>query len=252
MKRTLLLIAVAVVLAANAWIMFCTARNRSEALGGTLELTERELHLPPALGESTVIGLELAWDTLSRSPEARGAARWLDAAKLAELGFDCRVPPTHPAARDHYRSRVSAEVFVVLEYEGEAWKQAAADRKRNTRLFVVDAGRQPDLLRRKYPDPSRHVITRGLVRLALEERRGPDGALTEPPYLQGWVEEILPSQIFVPSPWSRTLEGLRRPEDSPVDERQSQPRFVARVAWGSRYEPWVTEIRLLSAGSGAP
>ena len=106
MKHTILLAAAGVVLlSSNAWVLVSVGRNRGAAPGGTVELTERELGLPFRIGDSTALALELRWTVFSSDPDHDRSPDWLDAAKLAELGFDCRVPLTNPQAREHYRSQ---------------------------------------------------------------------------------------------------------------------------------------------------
>jgi len=209
MRRALLWTAVGVVLLANAWVLIAAWRNRREPRGGTVELTERELRLAPMLGESTVTLLNLEWAVRSESPRDQGPPAWLEEKKLAELGFDCTIPVTSPIARQHYNSLSAAPVLLVLEYEGDAWRQAQAQRKTTTRLFVVDAGREARPLRERYPDTSRHILARGLVRPFLQDREGPDDKPLAVPLLRGRVLTLLPGQIFVPRPHSRLLRQFQ-------------------------------------------
>ncbi len=245
MKRAMVLAAAGVILVANAWVLISVARNRSDERGGTVELTERELRLPARIGESTAMFLELDWDTLSSAPENRRAPQWLDAAKLAELGFDCRVAVAQPYARFYYSSMRTALVFLVLEYEGEAWKQASPDRKRKTRLFAVDAGRHPHRLREKYADTARYIITRGLVTLRFQERSIPGEKGPPQPCLQGWIE-VLPDRIFVPLPHSKVLEDLRHRGGSSHDGVERGPRFAVTVSWGRNHQPWISGVRRIA------
>lgn len=246
MKRGLILAAAAVVLAANIWALLAVSRNRSGAPGGTVELTERELRLRPVPGESTALFLELEWDVLPAPSTHREAPRWLDAAKISELGFDCSVRVTDPAARDHYRSLMARPVFVALEYEGKALEQAPPDRRQQTRLFAVDAGLDPDRLRERHADTNRYIIARGLVRVWLEEEKPSVGELPSKPRLQGQVTTLFPRRIFVPRPHCHLLEGLVASDNARQDERNAEPRFAATISWGNHYEPWVKSVRLLS------
>jgi hypothetical protein len=209
-------------------------------------LTEREARLVEVPWESTATRLELRWDTLPDPGRDWGPPAWLDATKLVELGFDCTVPLTDPQAKEHYRSLPFASVFVVLEYAGETWRNAPVDREKETRLFVVDAGRNAGRLRQRYADTETYIITRGLVRLTYEDRGFRDDAPLASPRLQGWIESVVPGQIYVPQPYSRQLEEFRHrgpPTDKP---REGGPRFAVTVAWGSNYEPWVREARRLA------
>lgn len=243
MRRVLVLAAAAVVLAANGWTLVATWYNRSEPSGGTLELTEREASLVQVPWESTATLLRLRWDVVSDAPGNRPA--WMDRTKLAELGFDCTVPVGGPNAKEHYTSLPPRLVYVVLEYEGEAWRQARHDRRSRTRLFVVDAGREARRLRDRYADTERYAITRGVVRLWYQERSFPDGALLATPRLEGRIERILPSEIFVPQPFSQHLEGFRHRGPPVPEPPEEKPRFAVTVAWGSNHEPWVRGVRPL-------
>jgi hypothetical protein len=249
MRRVLVLTAAAVVLAANAWALIAAWRNRSGPSGGTMELTERELRLVQVPWESTATSLELSWDILESSGGRRRPA-WLDATKLEELGFDCNLPVDSVNAKEHYESMPPMLVFVVLEYEGEAWRQARrGDPEPETRLYVVDAGRDARRLRDKFGDTKRYVITRGVVRLSYQEHSIPDGIPLPKPRLQGRIVSVLPSQISVPRPHSRILEEFRR-RGPPAPERlEGEPRFAVTVSWGSNYEPWVHGVRPLTPRS---
>jgi hypothetical protein len=118
-------------------------------------------------------------------------------------------------------------------------------------LVAVDAGRDPDALRAKYPDKAQHIITRSVVRPVLLDRNGRDGTPLTPPLLTGRIE-VIPSLVFVPPPYSRTLQGLRqRGDDRPTDVRAPGPRYGVTVSWGVRFEPWVEGVRLLPGTNAA-
>jgi hypothetical protein len=244
MKRIMILSACAIVLITQASVLVSVSQNRRDTPGGTVELTERELHLPRADSESTAIFLELEWDTLTAPEDRRRAPLWLDAAKLSELGFDCHIPMTHPQAAAYYKSLAARPVFVVLEYEGQAWKNAPPDRRQQTRLFAIDAGRKADKLREQYPDMNRFIIARALVGLIYQDRSVPDYKLLPQPHLQGRIR-ILPNRIFVPLPYDKTLQDLRVRDESDQDPDERAPRFAATISWGRHHEPWVTAIRRL-------
>ncbi len=244
MKRALVWMAAGVLLAANASVLVSVSAQRSSDLGGTIELTERELRLPERVGESTALFLTLDWDAISNPPGRRRAPVWLDAGKLAELGFDCDVPVTSSDARRHYRSQRTAMVYLVFEFEGESWKGAPPDRKRETRLFAVDAGRDPQAMRELYPDRARYLLIRGLVGIHLREHSAVDHTPLPEPRLHGWIVAVLPAQIFVSRPHNDVLEDLRA-LDGPSERPKvsSVPRFSATVSWGTRGEPRVERVR---------
>jgi hypothetical protein len=238
MKRVLLWAAVVLVLVANGWGFLGAWRNRTEPRGGKLELTERELRLESPAMESTVTVLRLNWNVVTPGHQGHGPA-WLDAAKLAELGFDCRVAVSSPSAHNHYESMPSRPVFLALEYEGEAWRDAGTQAKPKTRLFVVDAARDPQRLRERYPDAQHYVICRGLVRLVFREG---DGRTPPTPWIGGAIDSLRPDELFVPLPHSRVLRELRR-GGSQGPDHSHEPRYAVRVCWGANYEPWIEGIR---------
>ena len=246
MKRVWLLAAAVVVLVANGWVVVTARLNRADATGGTVELTERELGLPPVFGDSTAMLLELKWNVVLRAKHEQRAPDWLGVEKLSDLGFNCQLPATSPDARRHYSSLPSKLVYLVLEYDGEAAKKAGAVNSTKTRLYVVDAGREARLLRERYPDGHRYVITRGVVRIRLEERRFEDDTPLPEPRVSGWIGSVVPDQVFVPQPYSQLLQRLR-PSDAESNAKPAgEPRFAATISWGSRHEPWVQSVRLLT------
>ncbi|HNQ88724.1 MAG TPA: DUF4824 family protein [Verrucomicrobiota bacterium] len=242
MKRCLLLATAMVILATNAWVLVSAHRNQRQPVGGTLRLTERELALAEFPAESTVTILRLQWDVPSESSRWNRLAVWLNAAKLAELGFDCHVPVDDPDARRHYGSLTPRPAFIVLEFEGDAWRQAPPDRKSRTRLFAVDAGCDALPLRARYADTNRYAMVRGTVRLVFEDRNPDDAVSSRMPRLGGSIETLMPSAIFVPQPHRRALAEFRRPEPRPPEDRGQPPRYAVTVSWGAHYEPWVRDV----------
>lgn len=244
MRRPCIFGALLVVLVANGWGVWQAVRNRAEQLGGTLQLTERELRLEPVAFESSVTVLRLQWRTDSTRDRRFGPAVWLDSAKLAGLGFDCGVAADSPKAARHYASTPPRRVFLALEYQNDTAPGAAAQDKGKTGLMVIDANQNAERLRERYPDPAKHSICRGIVRIALT-RRDADGVLLGTPRLEGWVVGLLPSQVSVPRPANRLLAGLLRPFEESAKSSAGEPRFSARIRWGKNYEPWVDDIRAL-------
>jgi len=252
MRRMLVAAAAGVVLVATGWGLVQFGRNRGEPRGGRIELTERELGLEVIGVESTATVLRLHWNVLRAGNKEYGPAAWLDASKLSELGFDCRMPLSEPSARRHYGSMPSRPVFLAMEYEGEAWRKADATRKVKSRLWAVDAARDPHRLRQQYPDLQHYVICRGLVRLSFRDHDAGGESSSPAPRIEGWIQAVYPDEVFVPLPYSRVLRELRRTGSAQPDTSQtSEPRFAVRVCWGANYEPWVEGVRLLSTtGAG--
>jgi hypothetical protein len=245
MRRSLLLSAAGVVLLANGWSLWQAARNRGEAVGGTLNLTECEVPLQAVALESSVTLLRLNWKVEKTDTHPERQPAWLDTHKLAELGFDCSVPLSNPGAARHYGAMPSRRVFLAMEYEPVSSEVMTRPRQNRTGLKVVDAALDPSELRAHYADPGKNVICRGLVRLNLR-RHDHDGALLSPPRLEPWIQAICPSEVSVPEPVNRPLLTLHRTVSEAESSPTTEPRFAARIFWGRNYEPWVEEIRLFA------
>lgn len=248
MRSLCLIVAALVVLVTNGLGIWQSSRNRAEALGGTLELTEHEVPLMPADLESSVTILRLKWKTERKEDDRWGPAVWLTSEKLAELGFDCSVAIDSPRAVRHYESTPARRVFLALEYQPPHADTPDSTANRHSGLMVVDAAADPETLRRRHPDPKRLAISRGAVRIGLRRHDSQGGPLDRPE-LVGWVEGLVPSQVFVPRPANQLLTTLRGAPTAPEPENAPTraPRYSARVHWGLNYEPWVEEVIPLSS-----
>jgi hypothetical protein len=194
-----------ILLAADAVLLIGVAANRSSALG-TLQVSERELTLPARAEENSALTLSLQWrDSVGRFPFA---TEWLDAAKLADLGFD--VHSERPAAK---------LVFAVLELRPEAPEGTS-------RLLVIDAGLDPAPLRARYSDGRRYAVTRAVVRIVRDRRSGQAAA-------RGWLSVLLNS-IYVPTEYLPVFRGLPA-TTFPIQE----PRYEAALCYGRAGEPWL-------------
>lgn len=280
--RRLLIAALALIVVTNVFVLAGVAYNRSGEPRAVLRMSERELSLPYERGlegEKSGIGLSLEWRTApTREDRARhgryghyqggGVVEWLDAAKLAELGFD-RAALEDPA-RSERRER-QKEVLLVLELAGPAYdeavaaaraflvekeaeqarspesKKAAEDVKdarqwlerelqSNSRLFVIDAGLDEAQLRGRYPDRTRYAVVAGRVRPWIDTRKGLRRVF-------GYVSAVSVESVNVPLEHRAVLERL-----SPTlrySQEVRAPRFEATIAYGQRLEPWVAEARRL-------
>lgn len=252
--------AAAIVLVSNLAALGGAAWNRRGGPDAVLELSERELALPPAAAENTALALRLRWTdpaNTRRSPARQApssggpapssegqapwpgdTAPWFDRAKLEELGFDCSLP-LDDAHLARYRAMPPRRVFAVLEHGGEAWRrveQAAASRGedagRMSRLVVVDAGLDRAALRVRWADRSRAVVVPAIAVLSADRNSG--GRFS----LRGRIAQVFPSQLNVPRPMNGVLAPLQaRTGDAPG------VRYRVWVAWGSS-DPWVEQVRL--------
>ena len=269
-KRTLL-IGVAIILAVNAIALGGVAYNRSGKPDSALQLSQRELGEPAAWQRQDESGVSLhiqwrvpvriadddndlqriAYGGYGREPD------WLDANKLAALGFDTRPPLPSTDNTDIYNNHRESrrEVFLVLELDGPAYRhsvdqvrqltatarkemgQAKAaflkEEKQSTRLFAVDAGVDADALRAKYPDRAHYAIVRGTIRPRWSRERS---VAT----LSASIDELSVEEINVP----RGMQAVFQDADGQVvysgsgDDEKRAP-FAAVVAFGRRQEPWM-------------
>ena len=250
MKRTGLLLAAALVLAADAYVLFNAARNRSGSPAAAIELTERELRLTRPHRESTALFLELAWEPKWRRFKFEDGPEWFNQDKLREVGYDCRLPLTDPSARAHYRAMPAREAFAVLEYNEAGGGDAGEDRSTWSRLRAVDAGRDPALLRRKYADARRFLVVPSLVRLFYAENWDANTRRFLPGgYLRGAVVDLLVREISVPPTESRVLKDLTSTDDyfATPEARARGPRYSAVLYYGRNNEPWINSCRLFAA-----
>lgn len=258
----------------NAVALVGVVYNRSGEPGAVLRLTQRELQLPSIFygnRENSGITLRLFW----RLPDERsyrvqyyapyaGMPTWLDKVKLEALGFDTSVSAYDSRSRERYEKQLPREVLLVLEQDGPAYRRSlelatkySADQeaklvsnpgdknlaqfaknareaqeretRQNSRLFVVDAGLESTALRAKYPDGARYAIVRGQVRPTMygrsQEKFG------------GYIDGLSIDEVNVPFALRDVFAGTRQVNDG---EQGDKAPFEATVAFGKRFEPWMT------------
>lgn len=265
-QKILLIGGVALIIAVNAFVLAGVAWNRSGAPGSALTLTQRELNLPYAFGldgERGGIDVALLWRAPMCDDNAEAAydmhygrgPDWLDADKLRELGFDLKE------GRDAYRAK--REVYVVLELAGPSWQAALAQAQRRldralargsadkqdadalksaqealkyeqekaSRLFAVDAGLDAAALRQRHPDVRSHAIVAATVTPSVT-------VIKEKTVFSGHIGEPSVGRISVPHALRAAMDGVDR---AALDSGRAV--FDMDVAWGRRFEPWITAVR---------
>jgi hypothetical protein len=250
MSRKGLWIAAAVVIVSNAYTLGSARLNRAGEPEAVLDLTERELRLSPREADNTAIALELWWSDLAPTSPDADAPGWFDAAKLASVGFDCRLPATQENA-SHYREMPARTAYAVLENDGDAWRRywdglaTDADRElaaRRSRLVVIDVGLDPIALRARYPDRRRTAIVPASVGIGLPQARNGK------PFLKGRVNFLYSSVLNVERELRPALESLLPRTVSVADRRTGlvdpvgEPRYRATVKWGRLREPWIAGV----------
>ena len=197
-----------------------------------------------------------------------GTPEWVDAAKMAALGFDVGAVADDSTARRRLERALPRKVLLVLELAGPAWQQtlerarqnaarneaarlANADSKEfaekarqaqeqlkreetlDSRLFAIDAGLDRAALRAQYPDRSRYLILQGTLRprLVVQDKKT---------RVTGYVSAVAATRINVPHALRPALESAlgrhQRKADDPA------PHFEATMAVGQRLEPWIASV----------
>jgi hypothetical protein len=240
MRRPSLIIAGLILLAANAIALIEAARNRSGNPLETMELTERELGIEDMGLDNSGVSLNLFWHRQDKET-------YFSRETMEALGFDFRHSqgPSHKDA-----SIVPRVACVALELEGKAWEQwsqraekdptpirPAFQRVNQSRLFPIDAARDFSTLRARYPDSSRVLITRALIRAQfLEAKDAAPGGNGDGRWV-GYVGTLLPSMINVPNPFAKTLASI-------PPQPAKDPRYRVILSYGQSLEPWVVSVRL--------
>jgi hypothetical protein len=255
----------------NAIALGGVAWNRSGEPQSLLKLTQRELQGFAIDREGGGLQLSVSWRVLSADANAtfywnfHGTPEWLDEAKLVALGFDVSPIPATRGATRRYDRQLPREALIVLELDGPAY-QKALERAReraakemakgvetgktgpgtpaqqaavflrneetaNSRLFAVDAGRDAQALRAKYPDRDRYAIVLGKVRLSYHFGRGKEARWT------GYIEDLVNDQVNVPLAFRKAIESA--PRSVPPAAAPGARPFEVTVAFGKRFEPWI-------------
>ena len=277
----------------NAVVLAGVAYNRSGEPDVEITLTEREV--PVSLGafrrrdEDTGLALRLRWQSPNmrwRSETHESGPAWFDQAKLEALGYDCSIPLSDPDTALYYDRQLPREVYVVLEYEGQAWTawlkewerdlvfaaaQVATGKvsqkdlerhrqvyerlpKTSARLMAIDVGNDPVQLRQRYPELHRFIITRAQVRLVLVREGNSATGKPYPAHLRGRVTHLLTEEIHVPYEWQSELTRITEGKSiyknfwNPFDWQADpkEPRYEVTLRYGRRHEPWITAVRPLT------
>lgn len=194
-------------------------------------------------------------------------ATWLDAEKMRTLGFTPPAPGTEEQLLRYEERTSGREVFLVLELDGPAYRESLAQvgryvrrteqqraanprkkelaeqaiaakemlgrvEKEMSRLFVVDAGLDAEILRGRYRDRTHYAIVRGRVEPMLQ--RSPDWPDDKSvPEFAGYVDSLSIDGISVPA-------GVL-PSSVMDDEKVT---YRVQVAWGRRFEPWIVSAQM--------
>jgi len=198
-----------------------------------------------------------------------GSPAWLDRAKLSELGFKLQPQRGKSAGRQTFDKELPRRVFLVLEYNGAAHQRAVINSEKemkaqqallannpnnegfeerveeaqkklyneqiyNSRLFVIDAGLDKLNLRNTYPDTSKYLLMKALIRPTWS-RFGDEEEW------KGTITDLLVGTINVPLEYRAIFEPL---EEIQLRRNRNRlvPRYKVHLAFGKRAEPWVIDV----------
>jgi hypothetical protein len=256
-----LAVAAAVVLAGNALILVDVGRNRAGNPDAVVRLSERELHQVGEMpeGAAPILNLKLQWST-APGPDGRP---WFDRAALESLGVGRLPEVVDSAAAQDYRRNIR-RAYAVLELGGPAWERLVAERQTHadslqaarppaaqekhaedrpwlekggrteSRLLAIDVGRDPMLLREKYPERSRYLILPAeYAAEVLMAEKDSLGVVTAPARVEGRIVQLLPGTVHVPRPLRDSLLALG------VTRNDSTVHFEITLKVGKKWEAWV-------------
>jgi hypothetical protein len=249
--------AVVIVLAANGVGWLCAAINRGGEPDAVVVLTERELPLAPREQEDTGVALELSWQGEWSGHE------WLDAKKMEQIGFDPAVIGDVGETEPPYWKLSSRRAYVVLALvlpddpvpaagEGMAVSETEEtepstddlDSRSGSRLFVIDAGPNPEELRRLHPDRSRQIIVPATIGVRAGFTEADEAAvpgMPDPFRRYGVIARLLVQRIHVPRSFhSELAPALENPTIS-----ASSSRYQVTLAFGRRFEPWIRAVEVM-------
>jgi len=209
---------------------------------------------------------------------------WINIKKLKEMGFDTNFPLEGKKASRYYSRQLPRQAYVVLEFNGDSYqewlvgaqkrieeiKQELMEEKKESKkknlendirqvqqdmvtrshLFAVDGGRDPELLRKKYSDQSKYIITPAVFDISIHfaPRKKDEPKSIQNPFLSGWIRKLSIPTIHVTSNFRsffisdiKTHTKIYLPRDKPLSDLES--RYQVTLSYGKRYEPWVVDVK---------
>ncbi len=225
--------------------------------------------------ENSGLAMDIVWRTYNQNVtdyywSSYSSPDWFDEAKLRQLGFKVQEDEERGDFRRFGPRPLPKRVFIVLEMNSPLqaqlitrMEQSIAESKDKllhdpesrelqsnlknaednlkkektgrSRLFAVDAGLDPHLLRSNYPDRTRYIIARAIVRI--ESNHDKDKST----HYRGRIERLGVARINVPKKLRDRLSFLGTSTRS-YREYDSPPRFRATIGYGSSFEPWLVAV----------
>lgn len=278
-SRQLFLAGLALLVVTNAVVLGGVRYNRSGSPDTLITLSERELELPFwRHKENSGLNLHLDWRSLARQESDESSSRWGSPAwftrdKLLELGFSADQLNDDENDKGTRSKALPKSVFIVLELDGPTYQEALrrAERKvaqeearevkddqeikwarerlteerlSHSRLFAIDAGRDPKQLRQRYADRDRYLIAAGQVRPSWHYNDKVRGTY-------GTISELSVKEIHVPLSQRQIFADLLNKEGQ-FSSDEKGPRYQVVLAYGKRYEPWLKTVSALADQAPAP
>lgn len=249
----------------NIFVLGGVIHNRSGNIT-SITLTERELNINYSHNdENSGRSLRINFRVLPREDDFYYGypPHWLDQEKLESLGFEINLEDTNDA--NFFQVLDEKEVYIALEFDGEAYAQMLSNVKRQTkqrlddpenrvslesiqmrlekeelessRLFAIDASLTIEALQQNYANQDNVIIVKGIVS---EPRNRYDP--NEPPNTHGTIKQLVIEDIHLALEYSKRLEGLEKTDYSEV----TPPRYTVDLAIGKNLSPYITEVSLIS------
>jgi tetratricopeptide (TPR) repeat protein len=234
-----------------------------------------------AYEENSGLTLRFAWRALgkdanyNKNPDWRSPA-WFSAEKLEELGFNINNNLSSKENATYYKQPIPKEVFIVFENNGEPYREALRraemvlekeeslfklnsgdkrlrdnfekaekrlkrERITESRLFAIDAGLDPNILREKYGDRTHFIIAKGLVKPRYHQNR-------KRKEVHGYITNLSVGSIHVPLEYREVFDTILA-QDKPKKNEFQSPRYELELAYGSRFEPWIVSVHPLGDNS---
>jgi hypothetical protein len=219
--------------------------------------------------ENSGLALKLAWRTVGYNENNMwGPPVWLDAEKIEELGFDIHAFLSSDDTITDYRQPLPREVFIVLEKDGEPYREAVRraeakfkkekkafelnpddkdlryayeraekrlkrERLSETRLFAIDAGLDFNELRDMYGDQNRFIVTKGLIRAQFDQCDKK---------VSGRISDLSVENIHVPLKQRQVFDSILA-QTKDAEDDIVPPRYEVELAFGKRLEPWIVSVK---------
>jgi len=256
--KTLFIIATSVVILSNLIILFNVYQNQSNPADSIVTLTQRELTSYNYYKNQQDRYFVVNWKN-SNIYNRYDSLKWLDNQKLIELGFDIQK------ALKFDKHREVREVFVVLEVDSPLHQKFVEKKKLefqrsiidanqvyinsaknnlkssidgDSRLYLLDANINYEELRKKYSDRSRYIIQKAQIKIYRTYDKN------KVYYIVGYISTISIPHIHISLENSIIINNILK--NATKDKKYKYyPKYKVKVAFGSRLEPYIIDIKAI-------